>query len=143
MNSQGSPEYLTLGEAARVLGLSVMTVRRRVKDGSLRSEKVRGPHGDEYRVVIDHGQVESAERDHSQDQPPSTLAAVAILERQLQEKDRIIAEKDQRIADLEESRFQLGGQLGAILEKARGLEEQVKLLAAPKEKPKRRWWWPF
>ncbi len=143
MSSQGSPEYLTLAEAAGTLGLSVTTVRRRVKDGSLRSEKVSGPHGSEYRVVIDHTQVRSVAPDYGQDQPPTSVAPIAILERQLQEKDRIIAEKDRRIADLEEGRFQLGGQLGAIMEKARSLEEQVKLLAAPEEKPKRRWWWPF
>lgn len=38
-------QHLTLKEAAEALGVSVDTVRRRIKSGQIPAEKVEGPHG--------------------------------------------------------------------------------------------------
>jgi excisionase family DNA binding protein len=49
------PATLTLVQAAQMLGVSVATVRRRVKQGSLTARKVDGPNGPEYRVTLGQG----------------------------------------------------------------------------------------
>ncbi len=41
---QGAPTRITIADAARILGLSTDTVRRRISDGELRAYRVgRGP----------------------------------------------------------------------------------------------------
>lgn len=45
-------EGYTLKEAAEVLGVSEMTVRRRVKRGELKAKKVVGKYGEEYRIEV-------------------------------------------------------------------------------------------
>jgi excisionase family DNA binding protein len=46
-------EWLTLGEAAERLGISVATARRWVRDGKLPAEQRKGSRGVEYRVRAD------------------------------------------------------------------------------------------
>jgi len=43
-----TPDKLTIPEAAEILGCSNATVRRRVKDGSLKAERMVGPNGSQY-----------------------------------------------------------------------------------------------
>lgn len=43
-----SINWITIPEAAEILGVSAATVRRRIKDGSLKSEKMVGPNGTQY-----------------------------------------------------------------------------------------------
>lgn len=44
------PRFLTLPEASRRVGLSIDTIRRRVKDGSIPSIFLAG----KYRIRVDH-----------------------------------------------------------------------------------------
>jgi excisionase family DNA binding protein len=46
----GQTRTVTLAQAAQILGVSVPTVRRRVKQGTLPATKIEGPNGPEYRV---------------------------------------------------------------------------------------------
>jgi len=43
-----TPKLLTIPEAAERLGVSDATVRRRIKDGSLKAAKMPGPFGEQY-----------------------------------------------------------------------------------------------
>jgi len=62
-NNQG----YTLQEAAEALGVSKMTVRRRVKEGSLKAEKVAGRYGDEYRIELSPNQLTMSKRRSGED----------------------------------------------------------------------------
>ncbi|HEX7126912.1 MAG TPA: hypothetical protein VF406_14230 [Thermodesulfobacteriota bacterium] len=44
------PALLTLHDAAAAVGLSVPTLRRHIRSGRLRAERIRGKYGPEYRV---------------------------------------------------------------------------------------------
>ena len=50
-------QRISVPEAAEQLGVSVATVRRRIRDGSLRAERVQRPQGVAYVVLLgsDHG----------------------------------------------------------------------------------------
>ncbi|MCO5381802.1 MAG: helix-turn-helix domain-containing protein [Methanosarcina barkeri] len=45
-----APKLLTIPEAAERLGVSDATVRRRIKDGSLKATKLPGPFGEQYYI---------------------------------------------------------------------------------------------
>ena len=45
-------QWVTIPEAAQRLGLSIVTVRRRIKQGSLEAELQPGVRGPEYRVRL-------------------------------------------------------------------------------------------
>jgi MerR family copper efflux transcriptional regulator len=45
-----SEQYLSVSEAAKMLGVSEKTVRRRIKAGDLLAELVPGPYGQQYRI---------------------------------------------------------------------------------------------
>lgn len=46
-------ETLTIREAAELLGVHSNTIRRRVKSGQIRAEKLRTDRGEEYRIFLD------------------------------------------------------------------------------------------
>ncbi|HYU58908.1 MAG TPA: helix-turn-helix domain-containing protein [Actinomycetota bacterium] len=52
---------LTIEQAAAALGVSLMTVRRRVREGALPAERVRGKFGPEWRVYLEAPAVLSAD----------------------------------------------------------------------------------
>jgi hypothetical protein len=45
------PDLLTLHDAAAAIGLSVATLRRHIRSGRLRAERIRGKYGPEYRIA--------------------------------------------------------------------------------------------
>ena len=47
-----SMAMLTIPDAAKVLGLSTQTIRRRIRAGAIESRKVYGPRGMTYRVML-------------------------------------------------------------------------------------------
>jgi excisionase family DNA binding protein len=159
----------SVAEAAQVLGVSEKTIRRHIKAGRLAATLFNGPRGPEYRIESlelrepSAGQMESAvvveqaagptliETIASKKAETTTLTetpAAAIAQAELEgattalvaELQGLLAAKDRQIEDLQQEKMQLAGQLGAVMERARHLEEQVKLLAAPAPKPKRSWW---
>src|SRR5215212_2953684 len=59
MSDQGeTSQRVSVPEAATLLGISVATVRRRIRAGQLRAETVHRPQGKAYVVVLgsDHGE---------------------------------------------------------------------------------------
>jgi len=84
-----------LREAAEVLNLSVDAVRKRVKRGTLESE--RGPDGKVY-VFIDADQESGAPRSHDTDRLIATLQEQLALEREAHaEARRLLAAALERI----------------------------------------------
>jgi excisionase family DNA binding protein len=58
--AQAPIQALTIPEAARVLGLSVVTIRRRLKRGELRGQRVPTPAGFEWRILLPSPLVDAA-----------------------------------------------------------------------------------
>ncbi|TEU04065.1 MAG: helix-turn-helix domain-containing protein [Dehalococcoidia bacterium] len=109
MSNQG----LSIKEAASAIGVSPKTVRRLVKDGKLPAELRAGKYGSEYRIL----------------EIPPSLAVQKPL-------DKGTTQGMDMLRELQERNLQLAGQLGAAQERIRSLENQVRLLTAP-----RRSWW--
>ncbi len=67
---------LTIAQAADALGISVKTVRRRIRMGQLKTRTVQGRNGPEHRVdqvdrTNDHRQSDHSQRDQGHDQSHS------------------------------------------------------------------------
>jgi MerR family copper efflux transcriptional regulator len=115
MSSQG----LSIAQTARKLGVSTRTVRRYIKAGKIKAELVIGQFGEEYRILElppELYQVGTEGETPTPSQHPGQSLGQAIdIIRELQEKNLALA-----------------AQLGAATERIRNLENQVKLLTAPK-----------
>jgi excisionase family DNA binding protein len=46
-------EYLTIGQVAEQLGISEITVRRRIKKGKIKAEMLQGEFGEQYFITQD------------------------------------------------------------------------------------------
>jgi excisionase family DNA binding protein len=166
---------VSVAEAAQALGVGEKTIRRRIQRGELSAVRVERPQGHEWRVMLDpvttrtnghangivqHGdQVVDRVDQHrtgTVDQVTAALRLAETLADQLaHEREQAtaqLAERDRRITDLEQERFQLAGQLGFYQAQLESAREQIKLLEAPKtssgpEVPSspasRRAWWQF
>lgn len=153
----------SVAEAAQVLGVSEKTIRRHIKAGRLAATLFNGPRGPEYRIeslelrepsagaalseeATAPGDTAGVAADSVQDSSPAPSQAqelaLAGLEGAasalLADLQAQLAAKERRIEELQQEKMQMAGQVGVLLERARHLEEQLKLLPPPK--PKRSWW---
>lgn len=173
MHDQDTAAGLSVAEAAEVLGVGEKTIRRRIQRGELSAVRVERPQGHEWRILLDpvitrtngHAggvvhQVDQVadqmdqDRTETADQATAALRLAETLAYQLaHEREQAgaqLAERDRRIAALEQERFQLAGQLGFYQAQLETAREQIKLLEAPKPQPgpegipssaRRRPWW--
>ncbi len=116
---------MTIAQAAGKLGVSSRTIRRYIKSGRIQARLVSGPFGQEYRIPdlpLDLGKARAAEQAPGQthEQTPGQTPVQAF----------------DIIKELQEKNLALAAQLGAATERVRHLENQVKLLAAPRQS----WW---
>jgi len=124
----GSASSYSISEAAEALNLSSKTIRRYVKSGKLPSIKVPTKFGDEYRIT----------------EIPEELRQEAEAQAQAQAKIKVELtpvkqpETNLDTQQLYQENIRLAAQLGAATEKIRHLEEQLKLLEAPKSRLP--WW---
>ncbi|MBN1366644.1 MAG: hypothetical protein JW967_01800 [Dehalococcoidales bacterium] len=87
-------EELSIADAAKRLGTSVDTIRRRISKGELKARKVASPHGEMYLVEIPDDAFPPPES------PPSDNAGelqalrktIAILETELESRRREVSE---------------------------------------------------
>jgi excisionase family DNA binding protein len=124
---------LTIEEAATRLGLSVTTVRRRIKQKKLRATLVAGDHGPEYRVQVEPGQATTlaGERRHDdgQDDQPSLGADQPAVNSLVALVDRLTTENSR----LQDERAELFGRLGYFQAQLEQAQTTIKALEAPKE----------
>jgi excisionase family DNA binding protein len=111
---QGDGE-LTLAQAAEVLGVSVDTIRRRVRRGELQARQVPTQHGPAWRVSLGNGATVGSTPMHA------PLGDLVAMLRELTER----AERNAAAAALWQGRAQV---LEAELAQAR---EQLRALPAP------------
>ena len=131
----------TVEEAARLLGVSVQTVRRRVMSGELRAVKEKGITGQRWRVFVEgpiEGELVTEEHEHAQSNIEDNTAesdklnlsaALAIIDHQ-----RATIEQQQSIIEqLLRERAEMAGQLGGFAARLETLKQI--------EGPKGRSWW--
>jgi DNA-binding transcriptional MerR regulator len=116
---------LTLGQAAKAVGMNKATLSRYIKQGKISAEK---QEDGSYR--IDPSELDRLQEMRITDtlppQPLVTPGELALMRELLAEKDRLIANLT---AERDEWREQA--------------KRQILLLSAPQEQPKRKRWWPF
>jgi excisionase family DNA binding protein len=100
----------TLREAAQVLGVSIVTVRRYIKSGKLKAKLVPSKFGDSYII---------------EDLPLPT---------------KPLADDSQPVQPFINRIEQLSQEVGYWKAKAEVLQERLLLLEAPKQTPKQKWW---
>jgi hypothetical protein len=139
-------QWVDIAEAARRLGCSVVTVRRRIKQGTLEGELQQGRRGTEYRVrlpaestLINREPILEPIRDDAQE-PVTPTHLIAELIR-LQEQHR---------AEMAEVRAKLDAARDVILRsaqdevewrtRAESLEERLNEMRAELERARRPWW---
>jgi hypothetical protein len=142
---------VSLPAAAAALGISVQAVRRRIKSGELRAERVKRPQGYAYRVTLPAGvdvpegaDVDQAEGEHL---PAPTGAASNGHVRHVPGRAAPAPAGDglaaalltdlraahARIESLERERFELAGRLGYFQAELEHARQAIKALEAPKE----------
>lgn len=125
MTNQDRSEFVPVAEAARRLGLSVSTVKRRILAGTLEAEQIQRRQGTAYRVKVPRDVPDtSRERSDLETVPPSTetyrdvpaeiSAATAPLLERLAVADQTIAEKDATIRTLERENGELSAKLSTV-----------------------------
>lgn len=173
MNDRETTAGVSVAEAAQVLGVGEKTIRRRIQRGELSAVRVERPQGHEWRILLDPVTTRSdghtgslgqhadpvtvqVEQDKAEtcDQVTAALRLAETLTEQLaherEQAAALLTGRDRRIAELEQERFHLAGQLGFYQAQLEAAREQIKLLETPKPDPagvgvaaERRPWWQF
>jgi excisionase family DNA binding protein len=130
-STASSDRWLTIQEAAQRLGVSIATVRRRIKLGTLEAELQPGKRGPEYRVRLPIGGA-LAEAEDVQESAQTIATLLTLLEREQEDRRALQARLDAAAERLEE----------AAVWKVRAelLEAEAERLRAELERAQRRWW---
>lgn len=125
--TMGTPEWITIAQAAELLDQSTKTVRRKIKAGELAAEKRHDPSIGQERWMIDASKLP---------RQPGTAAAVVPVE-VLEQIDRLHREITEAIARAE--RAETTAEFQA--ERRQELETEAERLRAELEAERTRRWW--
>jgi excisionase family DNA binding protein len=124
---------LTIDQAATRLGLSVTTVRRRIRQKQLSATLVNGDHGPEYRVHLEPGQPSAVADESGRLRGPPEHASLSSdqgsVARLVDLVDRLTTEN----ARLRDERAEPFGRLGFYQAELEHARQTIKALEAPKE----------
>jgi len=86
-------QEVTIAEAAKRLGISTDTIRRRISKGDLQARKVPSPHGDQYMVEIPED-TNTASQDKIENNTEIDILrkTISILETELEARRREVQE---------------------------------------------------
>ncbi len=157
---------LTIHQAALQLGMSQTTIRRRIKDGSLKASRISTSQGFEWRILLD-GQVPSegngqvlttgenvptageevpigGEQVATTNDRLATIAddaASTVMEQLRPLLEQLNAERE-RSEVLQRQNVELAGRCGYLQARLEAAERQVLALSPPMEpeRPKAPWW---
>jgi hypothetical protein len=137
MNEQPiQPTWLPLPEAATQLGLSVQTLRRRIKAKRISARQLTTPHGPAWQVCLPTG----AQPLNSLDYPEVETLSTVDSQPTTQVDDPLQADYPSTtvelihwLRELQEENRNLAGQLGYAQAQFQAVHEQIALLEAPKE----------
>lgn len=128
------PRTVTLAQAAQLLGVSVPTVRRRVKQGSLPARKVDGPNGPEYRVLLEQGAQHPTVVNGAVAHPVNGHRAQRQGGRRDHPDERVDLSSLTALVDkLTQQNLEMAGRLGFLQAQLQAKDEQIRALTAPRE----------
>jgi hypothetical protein len=116
----GADGWLSLKKASRLTGADLTELKGLIRSGKLRAYTVTRGGKQRFRVNRDGLAAAGLLRENEPGQRQATVDVTAL-----------IREQNQRIANLEDQRAVLSGQLGAALERIRTLDQRVAALEAP------------
>jgi excisionase family DNA binding protein len=134
----GVPQGLSVQEAALHLGVSINTIRRMIKDGRLRSEKVTTSSGFAYLVYPDSlptGNHQDTAHEYPSPEQPGTQLETMRAEAMATYSAKLIAPLVAELGQAREQIATLARENGERAERIRQLESQ---LTAPGARPS--WW---
>jgi len=89
-------QEVTIAEAARCLGMSIDSIRRRIAKGELNAHKVPSPHGEIYMVEIPENALPAPEASEEKFDSTATIDAmlktISVLENELDARRREVQE---------------------------------------------------
>src|SRR5271157_5635612 len=89
-------QEVNIAEAARCLGMSIDSIRRRIAKGELNAHKVPSPHGEIYLVEIPEDAIPAPEANEEKEDSAATIDAmlktISILETELDARRREVQE---------------------------------------------------
>jgi hypothetical protein len=139
MDNQG--EWLTLQVASQRLGVSIQTLRRKIKKGKLESRQVESIHGMTYEVCIapDYHTMERVGWGSSPKAETSGNREILALLHKLQDENRELHQeaiaKSEACAMWQARAEMVSLQLTATHEQLRAAQQTIKMLEAPKVEP--------
>ncbi len=156
-----SAEGLTIHQAALQLGMSESTIRRRIKDGSLKASRIPTSQGFEWRILLDEQTpVTSGEQVATNDGEVPTIGeqvltnddqlatitdqAVSSVMEQLQPLLEQLSTERDRENELQRQNVELAARCGYLQARLEAAEQRVLALSAPtesqEERPRAPWW---
>jgi len=129
--------YWTIKEAAAVLGLSEKTIRRRIKDGSIKAEQIAGKYGVEYRINdLENIPAEVMSGDGWEVDTSGVERALSVGEAGALDKALDL------VRDLQGEVERLSVQVGFLQAQLMESQDRIRLLSAPKRPLwQRLMWW--
>lgn len=131
----------TIKEAAEALGVSEKTVRRRIKDGTIKAAQTQGKYGVEYRITSLED-IMPLDKGLDTDQGQGAVEYVDTGKNLAVDKNMEIeggmAKALDIIKALQEENVKLAAQVGFLQAQLIELDRKVRLLAEPKQS--RSWW---
>jgi hypothetical protein len=144
MSDQSRYEFVSVADAANRLGLSISTVKRRIREGLLEAEAISRPQGIEYRVQVPRLEPAPTTDDaDSEDEPQistdqwNVAAAITAATTPLSERIAALDERNERQAAIVVEQAQRIGRLEAERNAA---EARAAQLAADLILARQSWW---
>jgi MerR family transcriptional regulator, copper efflux regulator len=130
-------EGMSIGDAAKELGVSTRTIRRFIKAGKLKAALIQGNFGPEYRIpeIPEDLRKTPPEKETEAEETVTTEEATVQPVLLTTPPPQPAAETPDNVLnmlkDLQEKNMALAAQLGVATERIRNLENKVKLIDAP------------
>lgn len=132
---------ITIAEAARRLGVSTKTIRRRIATGELAAHKAAGPGGFQYRVTDPVVMVVTAGAPSVDAQPAQRGQRAGGVDKEV---GHVLLELSNRAASAEVRAARAEWERDALRAEVESLRRVVPALVEPvPARARRRWWWPF
>ena len=119
----------TVKQAAKALGQSEKTIRRRIKSGEIRAEQVPGKYGMEYRVM-DINTTLPLDRGVDMTRGDTMVKALDVT------RDEALVNALDMVRALQVENERLAAQVGFLQAQLQEAQNKVRLLAAPRSP----WW---
>jgi hypothetical protein len=129
-NQEGTWVAVSVEDAARALGISTNTVRRQVKAGTLRSERISRPQGYVVRVYIPEGQVPNGQVPEVPSEVPTQVTTLVPVQERIEAIETLARAL---MAPLREELADARTQLAELATENGRLKERLAALEAPRE----------